>query len=883
MIQISDNRRMNGGVGNGEMRKNITDYLVVLYRRKWLIIWFFVIVVGLVAAFSFYAEPVYRATALLMIDKKPSPMNPLGEEESRSPQAAGAYYNTQINLLSHNTLIMSVIDEMGLKDYYAARIEAAGESQSTARAGIALPEEQLGADLLELYRKSLAIEPVRDSNLVYISFSGTDPDMVARIVNKHADKAIESAVALHRQHAETALHWLRSQLEKQKAEVEENQRRIYDFKKQNNILSVANSEDISGQELTELSTALTRARSERITKQSAYLYANQVSTDQMDIFLSPELSENSVIATLRNQMVNLKSLEIETGTQYGAKHPRMQQIRYRIAQTKADLDREIGRLKSVYKREADKAAQVESSIEKMFNERKQGLMALGEKSIEYDVLRQQAQSSKEIFDFLLKQAEEINLSSVMSSSSLRVIDRADTPIEAVWPKKKLNVLLAAVLSLSLGIGLVLFIDYMDNSIKTPNDVYQLLNVPVLGTVPYNKELKNADKKLLTQSHSKRLEHKESLDTPMSSISSRLPAELLSLGDGTQGRVIAIESTTVGEGKTMTISKIAASLSEAGLRVLLMDLDLQRSTLNQFLSDKNGGGIENIMMRITSHQVRNGNLKDYSMDDIFFLIGLHKLSGRLIVKNNDQLLQAFFQNGKLLHIQRDDNNSANRIGSMLIQNKSINNDQLNDALERHHRTGQSLGYILVNSGYISIDQLKGPLRLQMEEHIQRLFSFKTGQFQFKPEMIRVYDSEKIYFTDSYATMINELGRMSGSKMIEKEILANISSGLNNNLYYLPANSKTKKPIGRFNRGLLKKVIEVTKERFDIVLIDTPPLDAATGIESIFPLVDGVILVIAAGHLSYRVIGSAVNAIPQDKLIGAILNKVQTSANRYNYYM
>jgi uncharacterized protein involved in exopolysaccharide biosynthesis/cellulose biosynthesis protein BcsQ len=882
MIQISDGRQIGNG-GTMEMRKNLSDYLSVLDRRKWLILWFFVVVVGVVAAYCFIADPVYRSTALLMIDKKPSPMNPLGEEESRSPQASESYYNTQINLLNHNTLIMSVIDELGLKKYYAAQLEENQESASAAHAGINPPEAQLSDEIFKIYTDSLEIEPVRDSNLVYVSFSGSDPEMVARIVNTHSQKAIESAVALHREHAETALRWLKAQLEKQKSEVEENQRRIYDFKKKHNILSVANTEDISGQELTELSTALTRARSERIAKQSAYLSASQVSSDQMDIFLSPELSENSVITTLRNQMVNLKSLEIEMGTQYGAKHPKMQQIKFRIAETKADLDREIGRLKSTYKREADKAAQVESAIEKMFDERKQSLMALGEKSIEYDVLRQQAESSKEIFDFLLKQAEEINLSSVMSSSSLRVIDRAEVPVEAIWPKKKLSVLLAAMLSLTLGIGLVLFIDYMDNTIKTPSDVYHLLNIPVLGTVPYNKELKNIDKKLLTQSHSKRLEHKERLDTPLSGISSRLPAELLSMGDGTQGRVIAVESVTEGEGKTMTTSKIAASLSEAGLRVLLIDCDFQRSTFSHFLSDKNGGGLENIMMRIGSHQLRNGALKDYSMDDIFFLVGLHKLSGRLMVKNNDQILQAFFQNGKLLHIQRDDNNSANRIGTMLIQNKSINNDQLNDALERHHRTGQSLGYILVNSGYISIDQLKGPLRLQMEEHIQRLFGLKTGQFQFKPEMIRVYDSEKIYFTDSYATMINELGRMSGSKLIEKEVLANISSGLNNNLYYLPANSKTKKPVGRFNRALLKKVIDVTKERFDVVLIDTPPLDAATGIESIFPLVDGVILVIAAGNLSYRVIGSAVNAIPQDKIIGAVLNKVEASGNRYNYYM
>ena len=876
--------------------KHFYEYLQVVNRRKWYILLFFLTVVGLVATYSFRADPVYRASALLMIDRKPSPMNPMGEGDDRNAHALTPYYNTQINLLSHRTLIETVIKELELKSYYAQRsddleslseaLESTGKDQSAAHANVAGVQapDALSASILGMYHRSLEVEPVRDSNLVRISFKGSDPLMVARIVNTHAEKAIENAVVMHREHAENALKWIRSQVDKQKEEVENYQRRIYEFKKANNLVTMGDPRNIHTQELTDLNTALTQAKADSIAKQTAYLQAEKLSGDQLEIFLSPEVLGNSVIALLRNQLVQLKGMQIELGTKFGPRHPRMMELKAGIDQTKAELENEISRLKRSYKAEADKAASLEASIEQMLEERKNVAMRLGEKSIEYDVLHQQAASSREIYDFLLQQAEEIHLFSVMSSSNLRVIDRADVPLMPVSPKIKLNIMAAAALSLMLGIGVVLFFDYMDSTIKTPDEVVRYLGIPVLGTVPFYKELKqNNGKKSLPYNSVKQIEYDQIMDEPLSSISSRLPAELTSSSEGTIGRLIAIESVTMGEGKTMTTTKMAASLSEAGLRVLLLDCDFQRSSLDKIFDNADGGGLEDIIQKIQSHQISSGNLKDYSMDDLFFLIGLHKLNGRLIVKNEDQLLHALFQNGKLLHIQNSNNPKANRIGAMLLKGNFITEDQLSDAIERHRRTGQPLGYILVNSGYITLEKLRGPLRLQMEEHIQRLFSWKTGQFHFKPEIIRIYENERIFFGDNHNAMIRDLGRITGSKVIEKEILANVRSGSKENLYFLPANSNIKKPIGRVNRELLKKILEIVKDRFDVVLIDTPPLDARTGIESLLSNVDGVIVVIDAGRLSYRVINSAMNTLPKDKIIGAVLNKVKSKENDYAYYM
>jgi len=269
-----------------------------------------------------------------------------------------------------------------------------------------------------------------------------------------------------------------------------------------------------------------------------------------------------------------------------------------------------------------------------------------------------------------------------------------------------------------------------------------------------------------------------------------------------------------------------------------------------------------------------------VDDLFFMISLKKLTGRLIVRSEDQTLVAYFQKGVLIHIQKKDNPENNRIGTMLLHGGFISPDQLNDALRRHRRTGQPLGYIFVNAGYISREKLRGPLRLQIEEYLQKMFSWKKGRFSFKPGMVQIYENEKIFFEEDYTPMIYNLGRLESSKFIEKELFDHITGLVKENLYLLPAGSAYKL-IGALNQILMEKIFEKLKHHFDVLLVDTPPLDAASGIESIFPLADGLVLVIKAGHLSIKVINGALNHLPQDKIIGAVLNQAKIDPHPYYY--
>lgn len=871
---------------------HLSDYLDILLRRKWIIISFFILIVGAVTAATFYMTPQYEATAQILLGGKPTPMNPLGDGSERVPER-NLNYKTQVNLLSNRSLARKVIKDLELENIYALEVDAdtlwpntsakISEDPVSQIPDLPVDENQayeFNAKVLDWYLRHLTVTPVRDSSLVNVSFRGPNKELITRIVNKHAQAAIQSAVYRHQSQAKDALDWLKAQIESQRMEVQTAERAIYNFKKKNNALSLENSQIINSQEIRELSSALTRAKSERITKQTVYLQLKNIVRNQKDVMSIPEISNDSVIENLRNQLVDLNSRQMEMGTKYGPKHPKMMELANRIKQVKREIQVEANRFKNTIKAELDRATAIERSITRTLKKQKEIAMSLGERTIEYEVLRQQAESSHDIYNFLLKQSEEIKLATAISSSNMRIVDKAEMPVIAVSPKKKLNILTAIFLSLFTGTGLAFFLEYLDNTVKTPMDVAIQLDLPVLGMIPYQKVMLNKDHNIALLEENKKDIDKEVIINPLYHIFNRLPAELRKPAEGLFGRALVVESVTMGEGKSTVVAQIAANLTDAGLRVLLMDCDFQRPKLDKLFNVSNGGGLGKSIDRIMSHNLTAGALDKYSVDDLFFLISLKKKSGHLLVKNEDQTFIAHFQNGLLIHLQNANSPENNRIGTMLLNGGFITKDQLNDALRRHKRTGQPLGYILVNAGYIGRDKLRGPLRLQIEEYIQKIFSWKKGNFTFKPGIIQIYENEKIFFEEDYRPLISNLGRIESSKFIEKELFSHIKSLSKENLYLLPAGSSYKL-IGSLNQVLMKKIFEKLKQHFDVLLIDTPPLDAASGIESIFPLADAMVLVIKAGHLSVKVLNGAINHLPQDKIIGTILNQAKINTQPYYY--
>ena len=866
---------------------HLTDYINIIRRRKWVVIIFFLMVVSMVTAVSFMSKPVYKATAQIIIEDQPSVigMNEIAGGNSGRQD----YYQTQYNLLRSRSLAYKVIRELELWKVFelhkTGNAHASIPLPSSSNGLESLPDKQgpksqIESMIVGWYLSNLQITPVRGSRLVDVSVLGSSPESITRIVNTHARAFIEKSIQTQKSAAQQALDWLKTQLQDQKAKVEASRRAIYEYKKVNDIISLEERQNIVSQKLMELNSTLTKSKTERMAKQAVYNQLKDFSVNRESLFSLPEISKNSVIQNLRSQLVQLKAQRLEMGTKFGPKHPRMIELNSSITSLESEIRQEVQRLRRTVRAELDRAVAIEKTIQETLDAQKQAAMAISEKAINYDVLQQQAESNQHIYDILLKQAKEISLTSVMDSSNVRIVDPAEVPRFPVKPRIFLNILLAVVLGLFIGTGLAFFREYMDNTVKISEDVTRHLGMPVLGAIPYDKSLKKR-KTLALPGNNSGKSKMVSKGYPLYDIASHLPAALRLTEQDSSGQVLMVESATMGEGKTTVLAHMAMSLASAGLRTLMVDLDLQRPALHQILGIKNQEGLVTLISRMFSHQITTGNLSEYSMDDLFFLIGLKRRSGELTVTNQTQTMTAMFQNGRLLHLQNQDNPEANRLGSMLLRGGAITKDQLEEAMERNRRTGQPLGYILINAGYIAQNKLRGPLRLQMEEHLQKLFSWKQGSFTFKPGRAEIYENEKIYFGEDYKATIGRLGYLSGSRFLEKNILSCLKSINKGNAYVMTAGLAPPNWNGQVKLPLMAKLLDILKRRFDVILMDAPPVLDAPGAAPLCALADGVIFVIKAGQLSVKVLNQARNGLSQAKanVIGAVLNQVKI---RQDYY-
>lgn len=455
---------------------HLSDYAEILKRRKWVVISVFITVVATVCLVSFIMPPTYEATVVILLGGQPTPMNPLGDSSDRISERTLSYA-TQINLLKNHSLAIDVIKNLHLEKAYPTeskysivRFINRLRRPVEKKAGESIdPGSEITriSRLVEWYLRHLNVTPVRESSLVNVSFSGKDPELISRIANRHAAIALENTVVQHQSKAKDALDWLKAQIADQRKEVEKSQRAIYEFKKRFNVLSMEDSTTALSQQMKELNSALTKAKSDRIAKQSVYLQLKQITNARDNVMMMPEISNYPIIQSLRTKLLELKGAQIEMGIKYGPKHPKMIKLNSGIRQIETEIQAEANRLEKTIKAELDRAVAVENKLFQSLERQKKIALSLGERGIEYEVLKQQAESRQDVYDFLLKQSEEIGLSSAISSSNMSIVDKAPIPVDPVRPKILLNILVAIAFSLMTGAGLAFFLEYLDNSVKTP--------------------------------------------------------------------------------------------------------------------------------------------------------------------------------------------------------------------------------------------------------------------------------------------------------------------------------------------------------------------------------------------------------------------------------
>jgi polysaccharide biosynthesis transport protein len=569
--------------GQPARETNLLDHLIVLRKHQWMILTFLVTVVTIVTIASFKMKPVYVASARVEVD--PESENPLPFQDDALEQYVDLdnYIETQTTIIRSETLAMDTIRSLDLPRYP----EFGGDPKALVNAGPNQREPAILGDFLG----RLTVNRVPNSRLIEVQFAAEDPQLAAEVVNKHLENYKERNFKSRYDATMQASDFLSSELEELRIKMEKSDAAEVAFEQQNQIWMVDANQNTTQQKLQQLSNALTQVQTELAEKEATYDLAH--SDDAASL---AAVQGNAAVQELTKAKLQLDAQYAEALTQFGPNWPKVQELKAQDdaigAQVKAAKTEAVRQIDNDYHQiEAHEAL-----LERDLNRQEVLADNMAQKLVQYNMLKHDADSNKELYDGLLQKLKEAGISAGLRSSNIRIVDPALVPSTPARPQKARNILLALLVGLVGGVGLAFLREYLDNTVKSPDDVQNLTGLPCLAVVPSfasrngSRSLARIARQAGIHGNADARVELASLQQPKSVVSEAFRALrtslLLSQPDHAP-QVILVTSALPREGKTTSAANLAITLAQLGDRTMLMDSDLRKPGVRRALNLPNG--------------------------------------------------------------------------------------------------------------------------------------------------------------------------------------------------------------------------------------------------------------------------------------------------------
>jgi capsular exopolysaccharide synthesis family protein len=554
---------------------DLLEYWKILRDRKWLIAAITGGVMALALVLTLLTTPIFRASSTLQIDRETIKVVDVGGLTPAESPYDEDFYQTQYELLQSRALALRVIQDLKLVDNPEFKDDAKPKKGAVLAATSLQARER---ELIDPVLGGLTIEPVRNSRLVKINYDSPDPVLAARITNAWGQAFIASNLERRLDATSYARKYLEERLAQLKNRLEDSEKQLVQFATAQQIVSVGEDKpSLSAQNLSDLNASLAQAQDARIKAEAQWAQASVGSGLGI-----PEVVANPLIQKLRENRTTIAAEYQEKLKTFQPDYPDMQQLQGQMDEIDRQVAAEVQNIRASIKAQYDAAKAQETLLTDRIGGLKGDVLDLQDRSIQYNILKREANTNRELYDSLLQRYKEIGVAGNVGTNNVSVVDDAEVPEHRHSPRLSLNLAVGLLLGLFAGVLAAFLLHYLDRSIHSPRMLEGLTHRPVLGVVP-----RLAEGMTPAQASA-------DLRSPFSEAYRSVRTGLQFATTHGLPRTLLVTSPSAGEGKTTSAMELAHNISQLGKRVLIIDADLRNPSLHRLFNVDNQVGLSNIL-------------------------------------------------------------------------------------------------------------------------------------------------------------------------------------------------------------------------------------------------------------------------------------------------
>ena len=454
----------SGGRQNDEGVLNLRHYLEVVWKRKWLILAILGVTVGSAWVFQAQQTPLYQATATVMIEPEPPRVVNI-QDVSPGPGSgnSGEYYATQYRVITSRPIVEATIERLKLKE----RVPEIGSSRDPAGA----------------FNRMAVVTPVRATRLVSIAFLLPDPELAAEVANGLAAEYVRYNLNLKHRAAQDAVVWLNEQIEDLRTRSKKSSAALQAYQAKADILGIQEQRQLTQSKIIDVNRAYTDAQNQRLTMESRLKELTAVAKNPNAVESVVRMADDPLILKLKNEASDLLAQRARLSQLYREKHPDLVVLDAQIKLANQRIQSELANMLQGLETQARVLRGREEVLLSQVNELRREAQRLTTQEAQARALDVERASTEELHAVVLKRLNEAGLATALDVSNIRVVEAAIPPRRPAYPRTQLIMILSLVGGLAFGFGAAFVVEYVDDRVRSPEDVERAVGVPVLGIVP----------------------------------------------------------------------------------------------------------------------------------------------------------------------------------------------------------------------------------------------------------------------------------------------------------------------------------------------------------------------------------------------------------------